>query len=73
MWPGRPVIPFLKRGASDSLFLRAAGIPTYGIPPIPMSEPDYEREHGIDERLPVASLRAGVEFNHRLALEIAGR
>jgi acetylornithine deacetylase/succinyl-diaminopimelate desuccinylase-like protein len=28
--------------------------------------------HGIDERVPATSFRTGVEFMHRLVLELAG-
>jgi acetylornithine deacetylase/succinyl-diaminopimelate desuccinylase-like protein len=33
LWPGVPVIPVMSTGATDGLYLRNAGIPTYGIPP----------------------------------------
>ena len=72
MWPGLPIIPSLMRGASDSRFLRQAGIASYGINPLALSEPDEMRMHGIDERVPASSFRIGVEFMHRLVLEIAG-
>lgn len=70
--PGVPIVPFMSRGATDSRFLRAAGIPAYGISPIATSEADARRAHGVDERIPVASLRTGVEFLHRLVLDLAG-
>src|SRR4029453_3317367 len=31
IWPGVPVVPSMSTGATDGLFLRNAGIPTYGI------------------------------------------
>jgi acetylornithine deacetylase/succinyl-diaminopimelate desuccinylase-like protein len=69
--PGVPIVPFMSRGATDSRFLRAAGIPAYGFSPVATSEADARRAHGVDERIPVASVRAGVEFLHRLVLELA--
>src|SRR5262245_38644364 len=66
MWPGLPVVPFMSRGATDSRFLRAHGIPAYGLTPIPMREEDARRAHGIDERIPADGLRIGVEFLHRI-------
>jgi acetylornithine deacetylase/succinyl-diaminopimelate desuccinylase-like protein len=72
MWPGLPIVPSLMKGASDSRFLRQAGISAYGINPLPMSEADERRMHGIDERVPATSFRTGVEFMHRLVLELAG-
>jgi acetylornithine deacetylase/succinyl-diaminopimelate desuccinylase-like protein len=71
MWPGIPVIPFMSRGATDSRYLRARGMAAYGINPIAIAEADARRAHGIDERIPAASLRPAVEFLHRLVLEIA--
>lgn len=71
MWPAIPAIPFLESGASDGRFLRTAGIPTYGVDPFPMKEEDAQRMHGADERLPLTSLRTGVELFHRLVVELA--
>jgi acetylornithine deacetylase/succinyl-diaminopimelate desuccinylase-like protein len=73
LWPGLPVIPFMSRGATDSRFLRAAGIPCYGISPYPITDADARRAHGVDERIPASGLRIGVEFLHRLVLELAGK
>jgi acetylornithine deacetylase/succinyl-diaminopimelate desuccinylase-like protein len=70
-WAGIPLVPTMSRGATDSRFLRAHGIPSYGISPIPVSEEDARRAHGIDERIPVASLRVGAEYFHQLLLELA--
>ena len=73
MWPGIPVIPALSTGASDSRFLRIAGIAAYGINPLALAETDSRRAHGVDERVPVASFRTGMEFFHRLVRELAGK
>ena len=72
MWPGIKIIPFMSRGATDSRFLRAAGIPAYGISPVAIGEEDGRRAHGINERIPAASLEPGVEFLYRLIVELAG-
>jgi acetylornithine deacetylase/succinyl-diaminopimelate desuccinylase-like protein len=71
MWPGIPLIPFMSRGATDSRYLRARGMAAYGINPIAIAEADARRAHGIDERIPAASLRPAVEFLYRVVLEIA--
>jgi acetylornithine deacetylase/succinyl-diaminopimelate desuccinylase-like protein len=70
-WPSAPVIPILSLGATDSRFLRGRGIPAYGLNPIAITESDGRRAHGVDERIPVASLRPGIEFMHELVLELA--
>src|SRR5262245_30107874 len=54
MWPGVPVLPTLSTGATDSLYLRGAGIPMYGASGI-FSDIDDVRAHGKDERVLVQS------------------
>lgn len=71
MWPGVPMIPFLSLGATDSRYFRMKGVPCYGINPIAISDEDARRAHGIDERVPVRSLRSGVEFLYRLLVQLA--
>ncbi|MDG2306227.1 MAG: M20/M25/M40 family metallo-hydrolase [Candidatus Binatia bacterium] len=73
MWPGLPIVPFMSRGATDSRFLRAKGIPAYGIDPIAISEEDSRRAHGIDERIPTSSLKPAVEFLYRVVVELAAK
>ena len=71
MWPGIEILPYMSRGATDSRFLRANHIPAYGISPIGITEDDARRAHGIDERIPLASLEPAVEYLYRLVLELA--
>ena len=73
MFPGLPIVPFMSRGATDSRFLRANGMQAYGINPIGMSQEDEGRMHGVDERIPAASLQPGLEFLYRLVLELAAK
>jgi acetylornithine deacetylase/succinyl-diaminopimelate desuccinylase-like protein len=65
MWPGTPVIPTMSTGATDGMYLRQAGIPTYGVPGL-FSDPDDNRAHGMDERLGVKEFYEGREFLYRL-------
>jgi acetylornithine deacetylase/succinyl-diaminopimelate desuccinylase-like protein len=73
MWPGVPVIPSMSAGATDAVFLRAAGIPVYGVDGI-FEDVDDVRAHGRDERESVTSFYEGQEFLYRLvkALSSAG-
>ena len=66
-----PVIPVMSTGATDGRFLRAAGIPTYGVSGI-FSDPTDARAHGRDERLLVKSFYDGQEFLYRLVHRLAG-
>jgi acetylornithine deacetylase/succinyl-diaminopimelate desuccinylase-like protein len=65
LWPGVLVIPSLSIGASDSVYTRAAGIPTYGLCSI-FYDLDDDRAHGDDERIGVDNFYEGVEFMYRL-------
>jgi acetylornithine deacetylase/succinyl-diaminopimelate desuccinylase-like protein len=73
MWPGLPIVPFMSKGATDSRFLRAHGVPAYGMNPIGLSESDANRAHGVDERLLASTLEPGLEFLYRLVVELAGK
>lgn len=68
MWPGVPVIPHMEAGASDSLYLRAAGIPTYEINGV-FEDPRDSRMHGRDERVGVQAFYESLEFTYRLMKE----
>ena len=70
MWPGVKVVPIMVMGATDGLYLRAAGIPTYGVQGIFMERDDF-RAHGRDERLAVKSFVDGEKFLDRLVREVA--
>jgi acetylornithine deacetylase/succinyl-diaminopimelate desuccinylase-like protein len=65
LWPGVPVVPLMSTGATDALYLRRAGIPTYGISGI-FADVDDVREHGRDERVGVKEYYEGEEFLYRL-------
>jgi acetylornithine deacetylase/succinyl-diaminopimelate desuccinylase-like protein len=65
MWPGVPTVPVMSTGATDGLYLRNAGIPTYGVSGL-FSDVDDNRAHGKDERLGVREFYEGREFLYRL-------
>jgi acetylornithine deacetylase/succinyl-diaminopimelate desuccinylase-like protein len=65
MWPGVPVVPVMSTGATDSLYLRAAGIPMYGVDGM-FDDIDDVRAHGRDERVGVKQFNEDLEFHYRL-------
>jgi acetylornithine deacetylase/succinyl-diaminopimelate desuccinylase-like protein len=65
MWPGVGVLPMMVPGATDGRYLRAAGIPTYGVQGLFMDVADI-RMHGRDERLLVTSFYEGQTFMYEL-------
>ena len=60
--PQMDVYPEMSRGASDGSFFRAQGIPVYDIDGSFAISPIDDREHGLDERLPVRALYDDVVY-----------
>jgi acetylornithine deacetylase/succinyl-diaminopimelate desuccinylase-like protein len=60
-----PVMPMMAAGASDSIFTRAAGIPSYGVGG-GWNDVDDIRMHGRDERDAIGNFYQTVEFTYRL-------
>ena len=71
MWTGIPVIPTMSTGATDGLYLRNQGIPTYGVSGI-FGDIDDIRAHGKDERIGIEAFFEGREFLDRLTRTLAG-
>jgi acetylornithine deacetylase/succinyl-diaminopimelate desuccinylase-like protein len=65
MYPGLQIIPSMSTGASDSIFLSAAGIPSYGAPRI-LYEADGGGIHPLNEHIRVSSLMKGRDYLYRL-------
>jgi acetylornithine deacetylase/succinyl-diaminopimelate desuccinylase-like protein len=65
MFPGVPVVPVMSTGATDGLFLRNAGIPTFGVDGL-FDDIDDVRAHGRDERVGVKQFNEDLEFQYRL-------
>ena len=70
-WGDIPVIPTMSTGATDGRFLRAAGIPTYGVSGI-FSLPGENNAHGRDEKLRTRSYYEGLDFLYQLVKQVAG-
>jgi acetylornithine deacetylase/succinyl-diaminopimelate desuccinylase-like protein len=65
MFPGVPVVPTMSTGATDGLFLRNAGIPTFGVDGL-FDDIDDVRAHGRDERVGIKQFNEDLEFQYRL-------
>jgi acetylornithine deacetylase/succinyl-diaminopimelate desuccinylase-like protein len=72
MYPGAIVVPTMGTGATDGLYLRNAGIPTYGVEGI-FYEIDDNRAHGRDERVGVKQYFEGLEFQYRMIKALSTR
>ncbi|HYW51239.1 MAG TPA: M20/M25/M40 family metallo-hydrolase [Gemmatimonadaceae bacterium] len=71
VWGDIPVIPTMSTGATDGRFLRAVGIPTYGVSGI-FSQPGENNAHGRDEKLRVKSYYEGLDFLYQLVKKVSG-
>jgi len=69
-WPGIPVLPEMSPGASDGLYLRAAGIPTYGVGAVP-EDPDDDTSHGPNERIRISAFHLAMEYWYRLTRRLS--
>ena len=68
--PNVLVIPTMGTGATDSKYLRAAGIPGYGVSGL-MGDPNDARAHGKDERVLIKSYYESQDFLYRLVKELS--
>ncbi|MES2753870.1 MAG: M20/M25/M40 family metallo-hydrolase [Pseudomonadota bacterium] len=59
--PGTPVLPLQEAGATDSMHFRARGVPSFGVGGVFMKPGDIFA-HGLNERVPVATLDPGVAW-----------
>ena len=57
--PGLPVVPLQEAGATDSMHFRARGVPSFGVGGVFMKPGDIFA-HGLNERVPVATMDPGV-------------
>ena len=71
VWGDIPVIPTMSTGATDGRFLRAVGIPTYGVSGI-FSQPGENNAHGRDEKLRTKSFYEGLDFLYQLVKRVSG-
>ena len=69
---GAPVVPEMSTGATDGLFTRNAGLPTYGVSALAFEQTAPSRAHGRDERIGVAAFHTSVAFWEQLVQRLAG-
>jgi len=70
MWPGVVTVPMMVTGGTDGKYLRAAGIPTYGVQGFFMDRNDV-RAHGRDERMGVEAFYEGQTFLYELVKQLS--
>lgn len=68
--PGLPVIPQMSSGATDSLHFRLQGVDSYGVSGL-FLKPSDDFSHGLNERVPVASIDGALDHWHVLITELS--
>lgn len=64
-YPNVDVVPGMSSGATDSMFFRNAGVPSYGVAPL-FAKTNDTFAHGLDERLLAAEVPASLDYWHDL-------
>ena len=70
IYPGLPVIPGMASGASDSMFYRALGVPSYGASPV-FTKDSEDFSHGLNERVPLSNIRPGIAYYLSLVTDLS--
>jgi acetylornithine deacetylase/succinyl-diaminopimelate desuccinylase-like protein len=70
-FPGAIAVPLLGTGATDSASLRLHKVQAYGLEPFPLTEEDYSRVHGDEERISVDGFHKGVIFLYHVVASFA--
>ena len=60
-YPGVPIFPAMSSGASDSMWFRSHGVPSYGSSPVFMKDSD-DFAHGLNERAPIATIAPAIDY-----------
>jgi acetylornithine deacetylase/succinyl-diaminopimelate desuccinylase-like protein len=71
-WGDVPIIPYQSVSASDSMWYRALGVPSYGASATMIKESD-DYSHGLNERVPLLNLEPGIVYYLSLLRELASR
>lgn len=71
-WGDVRIFPTQSSGASDSMWYRALGVPSYGASPSFIKESD-EFAHGLNERIPLLNVRPGVTYYLTLLKDLASK
>jgi len=69
--PGLPIVPEMGSGTTDGAYFRAAGIPSYSLTGI-FINPKDSFAHGLNERVPKASVETSLRFWRTMIDELAG-
>ncbi|WP_374529110.1 M20/M25/M40 family metallo-hydrolase [Novosphingobium sp.] len=69
-YPGVPVFPSQASGASDSMWYRHVGVPSYGASPT-FSKDSEDFSHGLNERVRLSNIAPGINYYLVLLTELS--
>lgn len=69
-YPGLAVVPGMSSGATDSVFYRAIGIPSYGVSGL-FTKASDSFAHGLNERVPVVAVPGALQQWHSVITQLA--
>ncbi len=69
-FPGLPIVPQMSAGATDSLYFRMHGVPSYGVSGL-FLKPSDDFSHGLNERAPVSAVAGALNHWRTLLTELA--
>ena len=69
-YPGLPIVPSMDSGATDSMYFRAVGIPSYGVSGM-FANTGESFIHGLNEKAPLATLDGALAHYDILFRELA--
>jgi acetylornithine deacetylase/succinyl-diaminopimelate desuccinylase-like protein len=67
-----PIVAAQASGASDSMWYRALGVPSYGASGTFMRDSD-DFSHGLDERVPIGNIARSLEYYRLLLTELSSK
>ena len=70
--PGLAIFPSQASGASDSMWYRALGVPSYGASPT-FSKDSEDFAHGLNERVPLSNIAPGINYYLSLFTDLSAR
>ena len=68
--PDKKVIPVLLISSTDSSFYRAIGIKAYGFEAYKLTQEDWDRAHGNDERMGVDNIKFAIDLMTDILIEL---
>jgi acetylornithine deacetylase/succinyl-diaminopimelate desuccinylase-like protein len=70
-FPGVAIVPSMSAGATDAVFIRAAGIPTYGVGGLWRYLGQPSGTHGLNERVGVEAFHDQIDIWEEMLRELA--